>query len=67
METPSNLGSAPMKRLNWKNAIYYGEVFGFVFAWAVGLVIALSSSRDGSAAQDTNTVVAAGATPRAID
>lgn len=56
-----------MKRLNWKNAIYYGEVFGFVFAWAVGLVVALGSSRDGSASQETDTIVAAGPAQSPLD
>ncbi|MEO1498167.1 MAG: hypothetical protein AAFV43_13570 [Planctomycetota bacterium] len=25
--------------LSWKAAIYYGEVFGFVAAWVVGLTL----------------------------
>lgn len=35
-----------MKRINWNNAIYYGELFGFVFAWAIGIAIAMSSATD---------------------
>ncbi|MCA9239844.1 MAG: hypothetical protein KDA37_06580 [Planctomycetales bacterium] len=35
-----------MKRINWNNAIYYGELFGFVFAWAVGIAIAMSTVAD---------------------
>ncbi|TWT37785.1 hypothetical protein KOR34_27490 [Posidoniimonas corsicana] len=56
-----------MKRLNWNNAIYYGEVFGFVFAWAVGLVVALSHSGNDSSAPEANKVVSAGAAGLPLD
>ncbi len=48
-----------MKRLNWNNAIYYGEVFGFLFAWAIGLVIAMSGSREAPAAPDAKNIASA--------
>ena len=48
-----------MKKINWKNAIYYGEVFGFVFAWAVGLVVAFGGSQQDKPSSDSSKVVSA--------
>lgn len=45
-----------MKQLNWKDAIYYGEVFGFLFAWAICLALAISGSRDSSAKPDAKNI-----------
>jgi hypothetical protein len=48
-----------MKRLNWNNAIYYGEVFGFLFAWAIGMVIAMNGAQEDPAKPDAKNIASA--------
>lgn len=45
-----------MKDLNWKDAIYYGEVFGFLFAWAVCLALVMSGDQEQADSGTTETI-----------
>lgn len=52
-----------MKQDNWKKAIYYGEVFGFLFAWAVGMALALNGAEEEVAKPASQVAQVKGAAP----
>lgn len=48
-----------MKLRNWDNLIYYGEVVGFVVAWAIGLLVATHGARDSGGRADSDNLASA--------
>lgn len=59
-----------LRSLSMRNLIYYGEVFGFVAAWAAAIIIALTSQPREEATPDPRGLAAVTlpqSSPTAID
>ncbi|MGL4514091.1 MAG: hypothetical protein ACRCT8_13450 [Lacipirellulaceae bacterium] len=56
MSRPSNPAASP-----WNGVIYYGEVFGFLLAWVVGVGVASYYAGSGESTPDWSRLASAGA------
>lgn len=41
-----------LRTFSWRQILYHGEIFGFLAAWAVGIIIALAGQANNDSPRD---------------